>query len=145
MNKRDVLRGLICAPLVITTPGLLMPVKALPIEHFATGMLIKGMWLDGSFFDIEIEYGHSAMDIAGMDWFDAVARVDSVTYTENAMNKIRDNQEQLFDPHRRYDSQAGKPMLPWFERKANRYVHNNGIYTFAELREQKFKREISRS
>jgi len=145
MNRRDVLRGLICAPLVISTPGLLMPVKALPVEHLATAISIKGMWLDGSYFDVEIEYGHSAMDVASMDWFDAVARVDSVTYTEDTINKMVADQSAIFDPHRRYDSQAGKPMLPWFERKANRYVHNNGIYTFAELREQKFKREISRS
>jgi len=143
MNRRELLRGLICAPLVISTPGLLMPVKALPVEHLAMAMSIKGMWLDGSYFDVEIEYGHSAMDVASMDWFDAVARVDSVTYTEDTINKMVADQSAIFDPHRRYDSQAGKPMLPWFERKANRYVHNNGICTFAELDERKFKRELS--
>ena len=32
MNRRGFLQGLIAAPAVITTPGLLMPVKAAPLE-----------------------------------------------------------------------------------------------------------------
>jgi hypothetical protein len=73
-----------------------------------------------------------------MDWFDAVGHIDSVTYTDETINKMIADQSTIFDPHRRYDSQAGKPMLPWFERKNNRYVHHNGIKTFAELQERKF-------
>jgi Zn-finger nucleic acid-binding protein len=142
MNRRDVLRGLICAPLVITTPGLLMPVKAIPKE-IEYAMNVRGVWLDGTEFDIGIEYGYSVADLTGMDWFDTVARVDAVIYNDDRMQQMVVNQSAIFDPHCRYDSQAGKPMLPWFERKANRYVHNNGICTFAELRQQGFKRQLS--
>ena len=107
MNRRELLRGLICAPLVITTPGLLMPVKALPVERLVASMVIKGIWLDGSWFDIEIEQGHSVMDVAGMSWFDTVARVDSVIYKDHSMQQMVINQSALFDPHRRWDSERG--------------------------------------
>lgn len=110
MNRRDLLRGLICAPLVITTPGLLMPVKALPVEQFIANMIIKGIWLDGTFFNIQIEQRHSTMDVAHMDWFDAVARVDSVTYTDETINKLVAGQSVLFDPHRRFDPRRGQAM-----------------------------------
>lgn len=33
MNRRGFLQGLIAAPAVITTPGLLMPVKAAPLGY----------------------------------------------------------------------------------------------------------------
>ena len=137
MNRRELLRGLICAPLVITTPGLLMPVKALPVTP-DYAIYISGAWLDKTPFKIGVEHGYSAVDIAAMDWFDAVGRIDSVTYTDETITKMVADQSVLFDPHRRHDFQAGKRMLPWFERKGNRYVYNNGIKTFAELRERKF-------
>lgn len=127
MNRRDLLRGLICAPLVISTPGLLMPVKALPVEHFVPSMVIKGMWLDGSWFDIQIEQGHSVMDVAGMFWFDAVARVDSVTYTDETINKIIADQSVLFDPHRRFDNQRGEKMVVPAERKNPYYTPQKSL------------------
>lgn len=137
MNRRKVLRGLICAPLVITTPGLLMPVKALPVTP-DYAIYISGAWLDGSNFKIGVEHGYSTMDIAAMDWFDAVARIDYVTYTDKEIDKIIAEQSTIFDPQCRADPEAGKRKLPWFELKGNRFVHNNGIKTFAELQERKF-------
>ena len=127
MNRRELLRGLICAPLVISTPGLLMPVKALPVEHFVPSMVIKGVWLDGTFFNIEIEYGHSAMDVAGMDWFDAVARVDSVTYTDETIDKMVADQSVMFDPHRRFDRQRGEKMIIPAERKNPFYASHGSL------------------
>lgn len=110
MNRRELLRGLICAPLVITTPGLLMPVKALPVERLVASMVIKGIWLDGSWFDIEIEQGHSVMDVAGMSWFDTVARIDSVEYLNVDMQHKMIDQQRHFEQGRRYDPRRGQAM-----------------------------------
>ena len=38
INRRNVIRGLLAAPVVITTPGLLMPVKAM---HHPRDVFIK--------------------------------------------------------------------------------------------------------
>ena len=110
MNRRDLLRGLICAPLVISTPGLLMPVKALPVERLIASMVIKGIWLDGSWFDIGIEQGHSVMDVAGMFWFDNVARIDSVEYTNVDMQHKMIDQQRHFEQGRRFDPRRGQAM-----------------------------------
>lgn len=37
MKRRSFLKGLIAAPVVITTPGLLMPVRSLPKEYVWIG------------------------------------------------------------------------------------------------------------
>lgn len=115
LSRRNLLKGLFAAPLVITTPGLLMPVKAIPVDNLFA-MKIKGIWLDGSWFDIDIEHGYSAADIGGMDWFGMVKRIDSVEYTQAQMKQLVDNQSRIFDIGRRYDSQMGMPMVPYHMR-----------------------------
>ena len=115
LSRRNLLKGLIAAPLVITTPGLLMPVKAIPaVPEF--GMFVKGQWIDGSAFNIGVEHGISAADIGGLDWFGMVKRIDSVEYTQEQMKQLVDNQSRIFDIGRRYDSQMGMPMVPYHMR-----------------------------
>lgn len=115
LSRRSLLKGLFAAPLVITTPGLLMPVKALPAAP-EFGMFVKGQWLDGSAFNIGVEHGYSAADIGGFDWFGMVKRVDSVEYTQEPMKQLVDNQAVLFEKYRRDDRGFGKPMIPYHMR-----------------------------
>lgn len=132
LSRRKLLKGLIAAPLVITTPGLLMPVKAVPAAP-EFGMFVKGQWIDGSAFSIGVEHGYSAADIGGMDWFDSVARIDSVEYTQEPMKQLVTNQEVLFDPYRRVDRAFGKPMVPYHMRPES---EKRVYYTRKELRDQ---------
>lgn len=111
MNRRFFLRGLIAAPIVITTPGLLMPVKAIPTP-FA---YVKGVWLDGTPFIKEVMEQMPAMNVAKFDWFDNVASITSYEYTDNnpETNPFVFNSEKLFSSYSRH---VGKPMPTLMER-----------------------------
>ena len=111
MNRRFFLRGLIAAPIVITTPGLLMPVKAIPTP-FA---YVKGVWLDGTPFVKEVMDQMPAMNVAKFDWFDNVASITSYEYTDNnpETNPFVFNSEKLFSSFSRH---IGKPMPTMMDR-----------------------------
>lgn len=53
-SRRGILRGLIAAPLVVVTPGLLMPVKAMELDLAGYAIII----FDGGYVDP----GHSGID-----------------------------------------------------------------------------------
>jgi len=135
LSRRNLLKGLIAAPLVISTPGLLMPVKALPPEP-AYGMYVKGVWLDGTPFNIGVEQGYSAADIGGMEWFDMVKRFDSVEYTDVERKQLVVNQSNFFDNLGRWDGHAGQPMIPYHQREG-RIMYQDRIAPYYSLDELK--------
>ena len=112
MNRRFFLRGLIAAPIVITTPGLLMPVKAIPTP-FA---YVKGVWLDGTPFVKEVMDQMPAMNVAKFDWFDNVASITSYEYTD----KNPETNPYIFNAEvfSAYSRHIGKPM-PTILKKRN--------------------------
>ena len=78
MDRRSFIKGLVAAPIVIRTPGILMPVKATPVP-FAH---VSGLLLDGRLFMKEIWYMRPASFVAAEPWFDDVASITSYEYTD---------------------------------------------------------------
>ena len=110
MNRRFFLRGLIAAPLVITTPGLLMPVKALP-KPFA---YVSGLLLNGTQFIHEIYDARPASFVAGEPWFDNVASITSYEYTDkNPETNPYISNAEVFSA---FSRESGKPMMAPSER-----------------------------
>lgn len=64
MNRRAFLHGLLAAPVVITTPGLLMPVRAMPPEYM---LYVSEIGMDGEgFIHCRPWYSATVPDIADM-------------------------------------------------------------------------------
>ena len=78
LSRRSLLRGLFAAPLVITTPGILMPVKAVRTP-FA---FVSGTLLDGTHFTKTLYDEIPASYVPGLDWFDDVAGISEYTYAD---------------------------------------------------------------
>ena len=114
MQRRSFLKGLIAAPALITTPGLLMPVKALP-KPFAH---VTGLLLDGKEFMYEIWDMRPASSVAAEPWFDNVARIDSYTYTETNPEK---NPYVIKPEIYKYSRSVKGPMLAPHERPDSIY------------------------
>ena len=110
MERRSFLRGLVAAPLVITTPGLLMPVKALP-KPFA---YVSGLLLNGTQFIHEIYDARPASFVAGEPWFDNVASITSYEYTDkNPETNPYISNAEVFSA---FSRESGKPMMAPSER-----------------------------
>jgi len=78
MDRRSFIKGLVAAPIVIRTPGLLMPVKAFS-KPFA---YVSGVWLNGETFVKEINEPMGAAFVSRFAWFDDVASITSYEYTD---------------------------------------------------------------
>jgi len=78
MDRRSFIKGLVAAPIVIRTPGILMPVKAAPVP-FA---YVSGLLVNGTQFMKEIWDMRPASFVAAEPWFDDVASITSYEYTD---------------------------------------------------------------
>jgi hypothetical protein len=138
LSRRNLLKGLIAAPLVITTPGLLMPVKAIEPAY---GMYVKGVWLDGTPFHIEIEHKYSAADIGGMDWFGMVKRFDSVEYMDVERKQLVATQNNFFGSFGRWDAHAGAALVPYHMREDRpQYSDRIAPYYTLDVLKEKYSR-----
>ena len=128
MERRSFLRGLVAAPIVITTPGLLMPVKALP-KPFA---YVKGVWLDGTPFVKEVMDARPASFIARALWFDNVASITSYEYTD----KNPETNPYIFNAEvfSAFSRESGKPMMAPSERFGYSPLRGNVEYEDWELK-----------
>ena len=128
MNRRFFLRGLIAAPIVITTPGLLMPVKALP-KPFA---YVSGLLLNGTQFIHEIYDARPASFVAGEPWFDNVASITSYEYTDkNPETNPYISNAEVFSA---FSRESGKPMMAPSERFGYSPLRGNVEYEDWELK-----------
>jgi hypothetical protein len=128
MDRRSFIRGLVAAPIVITTPGLLMPVKALP-KPFAH---VTGLLLNGTQFVKEIWDMRPASFIAAEPWFDDVASITSYEYTDlNPETNPYITPASVFSAFRRED---GKPMLTPMQRAEYSPLRGNIKYEDWELK-----------
>jgi len=110
MDRRSFLRGVVAAPIVITTPGLLMPVKALP-KPFA---YVWGVWLNGEKFTKEIWDVRPASFVAAEPWFDDVAGITNWEYTDlNPETNPYITPPSVFSA---FNREVGRPMLSPMER-----------------------------
>ena len=120
MDRRSFLRGLVAAPAVISIPGLLMPVKAMPVP-FA---YVSGVWLDGTEFVKEVWDPMPAMNVARMDWFDDVKWISGFEYTSPAMKQMAKEHEQYQRRMAPYYQTELNPMAPLknWEQRTNEYI-----------------------
>jgi len=105
MDRRSFIKGLVAAPIVIRTPGLLMPVKAAPVP-FA---YVNGLLLDGTQFMKEIWDMRPASFVAAEPWFDDVASITSYEYTDkNPKTNPYISNAEVFSS---FSRKSGSPML----------------------------------
>jgi len=105
MDRRSFIRGLVAAPLVIRTPGILMPVKAVP-EPFA---YVRCMWMDGSESMKLVWSMQPASFVAAEPWFDDVASIISYEYTDkNPETNPYISNAEVFSS---FSRKSGSPML----------------------------------
>jgi len=128
INRRSLLKGLIAAPLVITTPGLLMPVKAFS-KPFA---YVSGVWLNGETFVKEIQEPMGAAFVSNFAWFDNVASITSYEYTD----KNPDTNLYLLptDVFSGFSREGGKPMRTPMQRAEYSPLRGNIKYEDWELK-----------
>jgi hypothetical protein len=128
MDRRSLLKGLIAAPLVITTPGLLMPVKAVP-KPFA---YVSGVWLNGEKFTKEIWDMRPVTFVAAEEWFDDVAGILNYEYTDtNPETNPYIAPAAVFSA---FSRKSGEPMLTPMQRAEYSPLRGNIKYEDWELK-----------
>jgi hypothetical protein len=128
MDRRSLLKGLIAAPFVITTPGLLMPVKAVP-KPFA---YVRGVWLNGETFVKEINEPMGAAFVSRFAWFDDVASITSYEYTDtNPETNPYIAPAAVFSA---FSRKSGEPMLTPMQRAEYSPLRGNIKYEDWELK-----------
>jgi hypothetical protein len=132
MKRRSFLKGLVAAPALVLTPGLLMPVKALP-KPFAC---VSGLLLSGKEFMKEIWDMRPASFVAAEPWFDDVASITSYEYTDkNPETNPYISNAEVFSA---FSRKGGKPMLVPTRRveyKSSTAVHYEDweLFAFQEI------------
>lgn len=105
MDRRSFIKGLVAAPIVIRTPGILMPVKAAPVP-FA---YVSGLLVNGTQFMKEIWDMRPASFVAAEPWFDDVASITSYEYTDkNPETNPYISNAEVFSS---FSRKNGSPML----------------------------------
>jgi len=105
MDRRSFIKGLVAAPIVIRTPGILMPVKAAPVP-FA---YVSGLLVNGTQFMKEIWDMRPASFVAAEPWFDDVASITSYEYTDkNPETNPYISNAEVFSS---FSRKSGSPML----------------------------------
>ena len=128
MDRRSFIRGLVAAPIVITTPGLLMPVKAVP-KPFA---YVSGVWLNGETFVKEIHEPMGAAFVSNFGWFDDVASITSYEYTDtNPETNPYIAPAAVFSA---FSRKEGEPMLTPMQRAEYSPLRGNIKYEDWELK-----------